>query len=228
MAMTMAAPNLSQTTSSGTQSDFQTSSSPTTPSTNGLVVKAEVGCMTMTMPNGSSPMINCMSSSNKDGGGGASNNMVVSNNFDASTITNSNCTNTINGGLSGVGVIGGSNINGTIGGGGIGMSTMTTGINTSGVVIPSSNSVSTGTSTIGLEMSRKADGPGLIMNGSLSPSSGGGGGGGGGGICNTYSSCSTTTGVSVSATCQPIQGQGAAGSSVLINSQSVVPVSTQV
>ncbi len=104
------------------------------------------------------------------------------------------------------------------------MSTMTTGINTSAIVIPSSNSVSTGTSTIGLEVSRKPAGGGLIMNGSLSPSSGGGGGIV---VGNTYSSCSTTgVGVSVSASCQPIQGQAGGCNSALINSQSVVPVSS--
>lgn len=165
MAMTMAAPNLSQTTSSGTQSDFQTLSTTTT-STNGLVVKAEVGCMTMTMPNGS-PVMNCIS---KDG----SNVVGISNNFDASTITSS-C----------VGPGGGGGINGT--GSGIGIATITpAGLNTSTqqVIMPS-NSVSTGTSTMGLEV-RKS---GIVMNGLPSPNSQAGVVGSSNFSCTTVSNC---------------------------------------
>lgn len=137
MAMTMAAPNLSQTTNSGTQSDFQTSQA-TTPSTNGIVVKAEVGCMTMSMPNGTS-LINCIG---KDG------NSVISNNFE---LANNNCTGVVGGGET---------LNGTS----IGISTMSSGINTSPIPILPSNLVSTGTSTVGLE--RK---PGMLINGNASP-----------------------------------------------------------
>lgn len=136
MAMTMTAPNLSQTTSSGTQSDFQTSPAATTLSTNGLVVKAEVGCMTMNMPNGTT-VVNCLSS---DGSGSS----VISNSFVESPP--SNCGGTING---------------------AGVSTMTAGINTSPVM--PSNSVSTGTSTIGLEVRTMQ---GVAINGNTSPPQG--------------------------------------------------------
>lgn len=150
MAMAMAAPNLSQTTSSATQSDFQTSSS-STANASGMVVKAEVGCMTMSMPNGT-PMINCIS---QDGGSN------TCNNFNAST---TNCVGSVPGG-------GGGEDKEAINGTGIGISTMSAGVNTSPPVVMPSNSISTGTSTIGLEFSRKP----ILMNGTAAtPLTGGG------------------------------------------------------